>query len=333
MNYYYLTIVCLNFFFIIYFRKLSSLLEILDKPNEAHKIHKNKIPVIGGILMFINILFLLGYLLLYENTFFSLSKIFSNLNDFLIFFLIYSLFFIKGVYDDVKNINANIKFIFSIIFIFGLLLLDSEILIKSLIFSDLNFEINLHYIKTIFTIFCFISFINAMNMFDGINLQVSLYSIFIVIFLIFNLGDDIFLTTILIFLIFFCYLNFKSKCFLGDGGSLGLGFIFSYIFVKNYNVDQIILSDEILLIMLIPGLELIRLTISRLLKLKHPFKADKNHLHHLLIEKIGLQKTLFISMSLIITPVIINELTKKTILTILLYILFYILCILYIKKK
>ena len=58
MNYYYLTIVCLNFFFIIYFRKLSSLLEILDKPNEAHKIHKSKIPAIGGILMFINILFL-----------------------------------------------------------------------------------------------------------------------------------------------------------------------------------------------------------------------------------------------------------------------------------
>ena len=109
----------------------------------------------------------------------------------------------------------------------------------------LTLRLDLSWMKTIFTIFCFVVFINAMNMFDGINLQVSLYSIFILIFLMFNIGMDFLLFTILIFLIFLATSIINLSVFLGDGGSLTLGFVISYYFVKSYNINQLILCDEI----------------------------------------------------------------------------------------
>lgn len=242
------------------------------------------------------------------------------------------MFLCKGVLDDILNINANLKFTLSILFIIILLNLDDTVLLKSLIFSNTDLKINLSWIKNLFTIFCFVAFINAMNMFDGINLQVSLYSILILILLMVNLGIDFLLLTILIFLFFFTYLNYRSKCFLGDGGSLTLGFVISYFFIKSYNIDQIILCDEIFLIMLIPGLELIRLTISRLLQSRHPFSADRNHLHHILNKKFDEKKTVLISFGLVITPIIINELTEKTIFIISSMIFIYFFLIFKLKK-
>ena len=84
--------------------------------------------------------------------------------------------------------------------------------------------------------------------------------------------------------------------------------------------------------MLIPGLEMIRLTISRLLKARHPFSADQNHLHHLLNKNISVEKTFLVSLSLILIPVIINELINETILIILITTFIYIFLIFKLKK-
>ena len=52
----------------------------------------------------------------------------------------------------------------------------------------------------------------------------------------------------------------------------------------------------------LPGIELLRLAILRLLNKKHPFKADRNHIHHLIITKFGLIKTNLILILLITLP-------------------------------
>lgn len=332
MSYYFLVVILINLLFITHFSKILSIIKVIDSPNQSHKTHKENIPAIGGILLFINIIILVTYSFLKKEIFFSNTSVFNNTNELIYFFTVYSFFFLKGVFDDVKNINANIKFLLSILFIIFLIFFDDKILLKTLVFKDMNLEINLSFMKTIFTIFCFITFINALNMFDGINLQVSLYSILVTLFLIIKLGNDLLLFTTIIFLTFFSFLNYRSKCFLGDSGSLGLGFIFSYYFVKSYNIDQIILCDEIFLIMLIPGLEMMRLTISRLLKARHPFSADQNHLHHLLNKNISVEKTLLVSLSLILIPVIINELINETIPIILITTFIYIFLIFKLKK-
>ena len=68
-------------------------------------------------------------------------------------------------------------------------------------------------------------------MFDGINYQVGIYSIFICIFFIINNYFTIFFIIILISLLFFLFMNHQNKA-LGDSGSYLLGFIFSYFLLS-----------------------------------------------------------------------------------------------------
>jgi UDP-GlcNAc:undecaprenyl-phosphate GlcNAc-1-phosphate transferase len=139
-------------------------------------------------------------------------------------------------------------------------------------------------------------------MFDGINLQSSLYSINIFfIFILKGIFIDISLVMILS-LFFFSYLNFKNKCFLGNNGSLLIGFVISYLFIKSQTTENPILADEIFLLMQVPGLDLLRLAIQRIYNKKHPFHSDRNHIHHLLLKKIGYIKTAFIISGIIIIP-------------------------------
>ena len=89
------------------------------------------------------------------------------------------------------------------------------------------------------------------------------------------LSKDIFPSLILAFIIaniIFLYLNFKNKIFLGDNGVFINSFIISYFIIKsyNYNLEASLKSDEILLLILIPTLDLIRLFISRIRNLKNP---------------------------------------------------------------
>jgi UDP-GlcNAc:undecaprenyl-phosphate GlcNAc-1-phosphate transferase len=84
---------------------------------------------------------------------------------------------------------------------------------------------------------------------------------------------------------FFLFLNFKKKVFLGDSGANLLSGLIAILFIKNFNVNYLFKSDEILMIMLLPGLEIIRLFYLRILNKKNPFKADRNHLHYLILDK------------------------------------------------
>ena len=131
-------------------------------------------------------------------------------------------------------------------------------LILKLNFTFLDNFIYLGIYSEIFTVFCFLIFLNAFNMYDGINLQSSSYSILIFSIFIFKQFYVNLSIVIIISLIFFLILNYKNKCFLGNNGSLFLAFLISYIFVESSNT-HLFYADEILLIMLIPGLDLIRL--------------------------------------------------------------------------
>ena len=154
MSYYFLVVILINLLFITHFNKILTIIKVIDSPNQSHKTHKENIPAIGGILLFINLLILVTYSFLNKEIFFSNASVLNNTNELIYFFIVYTFFFLKGVFDDVKNINANIKFLLSILFIIFLIIFDDKILLKALVFKDLNLEINLSFMKTFFTIFC-----------------------------------------------------------------------------------------------------------------------------------------------------------------------------------
>lgn len=293
-------VIILNTFFFLNLKYLSENFKIYDIPDNKRKFHKVPIPLLGGILIYFNfiLIFLFNYFNDYNFYFFQ-----SNIEQ-IVFIIALSFFFIIGLVDDKNNLSSNVKLFLIILIIFVTLMFDEGLLIKKLIFSFYNFEINLGIFSYFFTIICFLLFMNAFNMIDGINGQAATYSIFIFLVFIFKNINIIFYSLILIPLIIFLIFNFKNKIFLGDNGTLPLGYFISYIFIDNYNEVKSFYCDEIFLIMMIPGFELLRLAIYRIIKKKHPFKADRNHIHHLILRKYSYIKTFLAIQFLLILPYI-----------------------------
>ena len=121
----------------------------------------------------------------------------------------------------------------------------------------------------------------------------------------------------------YSFLNYKNKTFLGDSGSLLISFIIGYIFIKLYNYQRINFADEIVIYMLVPGIDLIRLFFKRILIKKNPLTPDRFHLHHLLLLKYSYFKSLLILYGLLTFPIAMNYFDVNKMFIIIFFILIY----------
>jgi len=317
-----LILVFLNLLMIVYRGKISKFINIYDYPDKTRKFQKIPIPLIGGFIFYFNILFFF---------------IFSILNDlfiiknFSIFIFFATIVFIFGIYDDIRKVNPNTKlFIITLIILFYCFW-DESIIIYNLKFSFVSINILLGSFAVPFTVLCFLLFINAFNMFDGLDLQCALYSIFVLI-LLFLIKLDFFLFFFIIPLIFFLYLNINKFSFLGNSGSNLLSFTIAVLIIKFYNNNSILFSDRIFLIMCIPGFDLLRLAIVRIFKKQHPFYPDNNHIHHIVHRRFSFLVTTLIIQAIIILPNLLYFANIPIIVLILLSFFFYITIIFFAKR-
>ena len=281
----------INLIFLFFFKKISSFIDIFDYPDSVRKFHKKKVALIGGYLILINLLLIFIINFFYKE--YLISSILHQEKS--VFFILAScLLFSLGTCDDKYLISANKKLFFSFGILLFFLYFNDQSVIKEIRFSFLQEKILLNNFSIIFTLFCFLLFINAFNMFDGINLQSGLYALISLIYLTFLNPNEVFYFIIIIGLLFFLFLNYKNKTFLGDGGTYLVSFIIGYSFIQNYNSFTITYADQIFFLMLFPGLDLLRLSIVRILNNKHPFSPDRLHMHHLLLEKFKYNKTILI---------------------------------------
>jgi UDP-GlcNAc:undecaprenyl-phosphate GlcNAc-1-phosphate transferase len=274
----------LSFLFVIFNNKISKLVNIFDYPDKKRKLHKVVSSPIGGILIFlITMLFIID--LFFLKNFFVSNNISLTGREVLVFIFGSCLIFFIGLLDDKYNLDPNKKFLFFSLLFFAFMLLDKNLIISEIFLYNFKKSIELNEFSIFFTVLCCLLFLNALNMFDGINYQVSTYSI--IIFSIF-LIKGIFVTlsiAVIIGLIFFLYLNFKKNVFLGNSGTFLLAFLISYIFIRTYNSTRNIFEiEEIFAIMFLPGAELFRLFFFRIINGNNPFKPDRNHIHHLLLK-------------------------------------------------
>jgi UDP-GlcNAc:undecaprenyl-phosphate GlcNAc-1-phosphate transferase len=290
-----------NLFLIIFSNRISKIYNLFDKPDFVRKIHKLPVPLLGGLFLILNLLliiFINKYIfLVFTNNYFAEYEL-------LLFLSLCLFFYLLGFYDDKRNLSANYKLLMMAIAILLLIFTDKDLLIENLIFSFSESSFNLGIFSYFVTLLCFLLFINAFNMLDGINGQSASYLIFIFLILILKNILVFFSILMIINLFFFLILNFKNKAYLGDSGTLLAGYLISYIFVKNYNINinKDFFVDEIFLIMSIPGYELLRLAIKRILEKKHPFKGDQSHIHHLLCNKFDVKIAYFTVQLLLIFP-------------------------------
>lgn len=319
-----LTFINLIIFFT--FSNIAKKINIYDFPDKKRKLHSKPVPSIGGLFI-LNAL-MLGFV--YMNL--DINPLFPGFKNLLSFFFAGLSIFILGIFDDKFSIRPITKLNILFFIILILILINDNLIIRELNFSFLNKKIYLENLSILFTVLCILLFLNAFNMFDGINLIAGLYSFLLFLYLYLVSGNKFYLF-FLISLPFFLIKNFKNNSFLGDSGSLLLAFILSISFIRSYQISDITYCEEIFLMMSIPGLDMLRLFVSRIVSGKNPFQADRNHLHHLLINKFSYSTSILILLILLFAPVFISYLTKDLFIPILLSIFLYSLTIFLFKKK
>tara|TARA_B100001027_G_C16232797_1_gene315461 strand:+ start:43 stop:1035 length:993 start_codon:yes stop_codon:yes gene_type:complete len=254
---------------------VSYKLNLVDIPNKR-KIHDKPVAFTGGLSISIIYISSIHFFDVYGK---ELNLILS------ISFLIA----ILGFIDDKFNLNAGSKLSLQIIPIFYLIVFESMALTN---IGDYDvFRLDLGTFSIPFTLLCILFLINSFNYFDGIDGLLSSISISIIVILYFLVHDDnvkLFLLTIFVPITTFLIFNFSlfklPKLFLGDGGSLLLGFIIAFILIYLANqkiVHPILLAWSIQIFVY----EFISINLIRLKNKKGIFNAGNDHLHHYLIKK------------------------------------------------
>lgn len=259
-----------------FIKKIAFHVNALDIPNER-KVHTKPMPRLGGLGIYLG--FLLGYMLFGEHT--------PAMNSILIgsFVLI-----ITGMIDDIKPMNPLPKlmgqFAASLIIVFYGKILLSDV---SFFGYYINFKIFAYPITILFILGC----INCMNLIDGLDgLAGGISSIFfLTIGIIAYFQGRTGLTVVLTFIMFGSTLGFlmhnfhPAKIFMGDSGSMFLGFIIAVITLLGFK--SIITSSIIipLCILIVPILDTICAIIRRKLKGESIGTPDKSHFHHQLLRR------------------------------------------------
>jgi len=333
-NYFILIFLSLVFLllFKFYYIRLTNLFNLYDIPDFKRKIHYKKVSLAGGLLIYFFFNFFLLFDIFYLNKI-NTNLLFANNREFIIFSIFSSIFFLLGIYDDKFNLKADKK-LFLYFFITCIFLTANEsLLIKYVNFSFVEKNIYLGKFSYFFTAFAILLFINSLNMFDGINLQSGLYIVFFLIILFFKFNYNLIFLSLIIILFFFLSLNNKSKIFMGESGISFIGFLLSYFSILSFNNKLINYADEIFLIMSIPGFDLLRLSLTRLISHKHPFSADKNHIHHKLLKKYNEKITILIVMTLVVLPYLLFLIFNNLIFSILFSFFMYFLTLLKVSSN
>lgn len=258
-----------------FIKKVASHVGALDVPN-ARKVHKVPIPRLGGLGIYMG--FLLGYIL-----FGTMSL---RMNAILIgsFIII-----VTGIVDDINPIPAKVKFLFQIIAA-SVVALYGEILLQDL--SAFGFYINFGNLSYPITIIFIVAIINCINLIDGLDgLAAGLSSIyFITIGIVIvgwkhTFGLDAIITFIMLgsTLGFLCHNFNPAKIFMGDSGSMFLGYVIAVIALLGFkNVTLTTLLVPICLLA-VPILDTLFAMLRRIINKKPMFEPDKQHLHHQLL--------------------------------------------------
>ena len=262
---------------------LAVKIRLVDTPNDR-KLHKGSIPLIGGILIFISILI----------TNLLLNTINNDLSWFLNYFVAGGLLLFIGVIDDRLDVRATVKLLIQLVL--AAFAFYNGVRVESLngVFGIYELPVIAQFFITVLGI---TGFINAFNLLDGVDGLASAYAFLtFAVFLILNswIGnyhEALLHISICSALLIFLKFNLGSrirKIFLGDAGSLFLGFSIVISGIQLMCNDSVATNSFnfslVLCLLLVPLLDSIRVYLYRINRGRSPFKADRTHVHHLLVE-------------------------------------------------
>jgi UDP-N-acetylmuramyl pentapeptide phosphotransferase/UDP-N-acetylglucosamine-1-phosphate transferase len=315
---------------------VAELKHLVDKPNERTS-HTNSIPTLGGLGIFI------GFIL--SATLFTDFKIFPSLQYFLFVMLIG---FFLGMKDDVIALAPSKKFIGLLIGVSVLVILgDVRITSFYMLFGIAEIP---YWVSIGFSIFTFLTIVNAVNLIDGINGLCTATSLisslaFGIWFLL--VGNEVSMQLAILIagligalLAFLRYNITPAKIFMGDTGSLLLGVILAFLAIEfieinsTYHGPYNIKTSPVVAMgfLALPLVDMLKVFMIRLYNRTSPFHPDKKHIHHLLLE-LGLNHTQatgllsVLSVLFILLSLVLSQLRAQTFGMLILVIPLIVVCI------
>ncbi|MFT4532813.1 MAG: UDP-GlcNAc:undecaprenyl-phosphate GlcNAc-1-phosphate transferase [Saprospiraceae bacterium] len=273
----------LTLIFIPVLKKIAIRIGLVDKPN-YRKIHTKPVPLVGGIAIVLSAMLAL----LISSTFISgVLEVAVTLGAGIVLMF-------TGLIDDRMDVNPIYRLIIQLGCAFAIASTGNRITSFYGIFGIHEISIIWQYF---FTLIIVTGVVNAFNLMDGIDGLAGGFGIVgfsILSILSFILSDYVYL--ILFVALIGATLGFlrfnlsKDKIFLGDGGALFMGFV---LVVSGINIieksNALVTSNQPMIlivvigIFLLPVLDSLRVYFSRIMNGHSPFKADKNHIHHLIL--------------------------------------------------
>ncbi len=271
--------------------------KLFDIP-DARKIHKRAIPRLGGVAFFPTILLSCCFVLslrtlINQGLFTTLAVSILPESMFLICGMV--LLYLTGIADDLVGVRYRQKFVIQLV-------CACLFPIAGLWINDFYGLFGIYMLPTWIgvplTIFTVVFITNAINLIDGIDgLASGLSSVALLVFGFLFIDKGLWIYAMLAFstfgvlVPFFYYNVFGSaerarKIFMGDTGSLTLGYILSFLAIKysqNNSIDMPYREGAFVIAfstLIIPAFDVIRVILVRIRSGKSPFEADKNHIHH-----------------------------------------------------
>lgn len=290
---------------VVAFRK-----HLFDTPNER-KIHRGNVPRLGGLSFVPTIFFSIALILAlrYRTGYcIPVQWIYIVVPEFCFLICGLTLLYLSGIKDDLIGLRYRTKFVIQIV-------VASFFPLSGLCVNNLYGLFGIHelnvWISIPFTVFAVVFITNAINLMDGIDgLASGLSSITLLVLGGMFLSNELWLYATLAFstfgvlLPFFYYNVFGQserckKIFMGDTGSLTLGYILSFLAIRYaaYNPNLLPYKEGAFIIsfstLLVPMFDVVRVMLVRWRTHQGLFEADKNHIHHkFLAMGVSLRKTM-----------------------------------------
>lgn len=261
-------------------KRLAPRIDLVDYPG-GHRWHETATPLVGGLAMFLGFLF--GVL--------TLDIPLAPLRS---FFAAAALLIVVGVLDDLHELSSNLRFVPQVAAAL-LMVYWGGVSLHDLGALTFGAPVYLGRWAVPITVFAGVGVINALNMSDGMDGQaggltvVALAALALVAANAGNVPDAQLLILLAVLVAAFLLFNLRllrarALVFMGDAGSMFLGFALAWFLIKLSQGEQRAMTPVTALWLLaLPLFDTVGIMLRRILQRRSPFLADREHFHHLLL--------------------------------------------------
>ncbi len=181
-------LILINLLFVNKYHSIAKIYKLYDIPNLKRKFHKLPVPLIGGVIILLNIILFIAFEFFLINKVYLpgtyyLDNLFLTSNKSIASFLFCLIFlFLLGYFDDKYDLDPFKKLIVLFIIFYIFFSLDNSLVINNLNLTFITYSIDISEVGFFFSLFISLIFLNSINMYDGINGQIGLLSLTIFIF-------------------------------------------------------------------------------------------------------------------------------------------------------